>query len=124
MHLGLTLYGRRALACRRDLGLPDVIVSNVPGTVYMGQLTGPVHQVSHQEAHESELLEVPGHGRVAVTIMLRTALFVFARARLRNQTPSPLPCFEALARCFREGLATATWRLPDLAECQAHMETS
>ena len=124
MHVGLTLYGRRALACRRDHGLPDVIVSNAPGTVYMGQLTGPVHQVSHQEAPESDLLEVPGLGRVAVSVMMRTALFAFNRARLRNNTPSPLACFEALARCFREGLATATLRLPDLAECQAHVETS
>ena len=124
LHLGLTLYGRRALACRRDLGLPDVIVPNAPGTVYLGQLTGPVHQVSHQEAHESELLEVPGHGRVAVSIMLRTALFPFGRARLRNTTPSPRACFEALARCFREGLAAETLRLPGLSDCQAHMETS
>ena len=77
LHLGLTLYGRRALACQQGFGLEDVTVANAPGTVYMGQLTGPVHQVSHQEALESELLEVPGLGRVAVAIMLRTGLFGF-----------------------------------------------
>lgn len=27
------------------LGEADLIVDNFPGTVYMGQLTGPVHQV-------------------------------------------------------------------------------
>ena len=119
LHLGLTLYGRRLLACRRGLGHTDVTVPNAPGTVYVGQLTGPVHQVSHQSALEGELLEVPGLGRVAVNIMMRTALFAFHRARLRNTTPSPIACFEALARCFREGFAAATFRLPTLAECQA-----
>ena len=30
---------------RGDQGEADLIVDNFPGTVYMGQLTGPVHQV-------------------------------------------------------------------------------
>ena len=117
-HIGLTLYGRRTLVCRQGLDLPDVSVPNVPGTVYMGQLTGPLHEVRHQMALESELLEVPGLGRLACTVMLRTSLFAHFRGRLRNTTPSPQACFEALARCFREGNC-AEFRLPTLAECQA-----
>ena len=123
-HMGITLYGRRALACRRGHGLEDVTVLNVPGTVYLSQLTGPVHQVSHQAALDGELLEVPGLGSVAVTVMLRSALFPHNRARLRDTTPSPLACFEALARCFREGMAGAPWRLPTLAMCQARLEAT
>ena len=121
MHLGLTLFGRRALVCRQGFGHPDVLVSNAPGTVYVGQLTGPRHQVTHEAAEPHDLLEVPGLGRCGVNIMMRTALFSFDRARLRNTTPSPVAFFEVLARCFREGLAAAAFRLPTLAECQAQL---
>ena len=119
MHLGVTLFGRRELVCRQGLGLPDVKVHNAPGTVYVGQLTGPVHQVTHQASRPRELLEVPGLGYCGVNVMLRTALFAHNRARLRDTTPSPQVVFEALARCFREGLAGQPLRLPTLSECQA-----
>ena len=120
MHLGLTLFGRRTLACRQGLGLPDVTVANGPGTVYVGQLTGPVHQVTHEAALRSDdLLEVPGLGRLGVNIMMRTALFPFNRARMRNTTPSPPAVFEALNRCFRESFAAHALRLPTRAECEA-----
>ena len=121
MHMGITLYGRRGLVCRQGSDLPDVFVSNVPGTVYLGQLTGPRHQVTHEATLPGELLEVPGLGSCGVSVMLRTALFPHNRARLRNTTPSPLPVFEALARCFRDGLAARPLRLPSLAECKAQL---
>ena len=121
LHLGLTLFGRRGLVCRQGLGLPDVFVANAPGTVYLGQLTGPRHQVTHEAAQLGDLLEVPGLGRCGVNVMMRTALFAYNRARLRNTTPSPAPLFEVLTRCFREALAARPLRLPTLAECQAHM---
>ena len=121
LHLTMTLYGRRRLECRSGCGLPDVVLENTPGTVYIGQLTGPLHQVLHQQALESELLEVPGLGRLACTVMMRTSLFAHNRSRLRSHTPSPRACFEALARCFREGLASEAFRLPTLVECQEHM---
>ena len=121
MHLGLTLFGRRALTCRQGLGLPDVRIPNVPGTAYMGQLTGPWHQVTHEAAAPRDLLEVPGLGPCAVTVMMRTALFGFDRARQRNTTPSPVPLFEALARSFREAFVASALRLPTLAECEAHL---
>jgi hypothetical protein len=120
MHLGLTLYGRRDLACRQGHGLPDVIVQNVPGTVYVGQLTGPRHQVTHRPASGHDLLWVPGLGRCGVNVMMRTALFAFDRARFRNTTPSPQALFEVLTRCFREAFL-AEFRLPTLPECLAHV---
>jgi hypothetical protein len=50
LHMGLTLYGRRLLRCEqgtdpRGNQLPDVWLENKPGTLYMGGLTGPEHQV-------------------------------------------------------------------------------
>ena len=120
MHMGVTLYGRRGLVCRQGLGRPDIYLANKPGTVYLGQLTGPWHQITHEACEDTDLLEVPGLGLCGVSIMMRTALFAFNRARLRNTTPSPLPFFEVLTRCFREGLAARPLRLPSLAECLAH----
>ena len=120
LHLGLTLFGRRTLVCRQGAGLPDVVVPNMPGTVYLGQLTGPHHQVTHEASAPEELLDVPGLGPCGVNIMMRTALFGFDRARLRNTSPSPAPLFAALTRTFREGFASARLRLPTLAECKAH----
>ena len=124
MHLGLTLYGRRTLACRQGFGLPDIFVRNAPGTVYVGQLTGPHHQVTHEAAEAGDLLEVPGLGHCGVNVMARTALFSFDRARMRKTSPSPAPVFAALTRCFREAFAASALRLPTLAECQAHLATA
>jgi hypothetical protein len=50
LHMGLTLYGRRLLRCKqghdlRGNELPDVWLENKPGTLYLGGLTGPEHQV-------------------------------------------------------------------------------
>jgi hypothetical protein len=67
-------------------------------------------------------LDVPGLGRLGVTVMMRTALFPFNRARLRNTTPSPQALFEVLARSFREVWASMEFRLPSLRECEAAHE--
>jgi len=119
LHLGVTLYGRRVLTCSQGFDLPDVRILNAPGTVYLGSLTGPTHQVTHQEAAEVDMLDVPGLGRCSVTLMARTSLFAYDRARLRGSTPSPYPFFAALARSFREAIAQQPLVLPSLAECQA-----
>ena len=119
MHWGLTLYGRRRLTCHQPHDLEDIHIENGPGTIYMGQLTGPRHQVTHMAAEPDELLELPGLGHCGVNIMMRTALFPYNRARLRDTTPSPQPFFEVLARCLREAMAQYAFRLPSLAECLA-----
>ena len=124
MHLGVTLYGRRTLVCRQGFGQPDVFVRNVPGTVYVGQLTGPHHQVTHEAAEAINLLEVPGLGRCGLNVVARTALFGFDRARMRKTPPSPAPVFAALTRCFREVFAASPLRLPSLKECKSHIVTS
>ena len=119
-HMGVTIYGRRDLVCLQPRGDPNVLVRNVPGTVYLGQLTGPQHQVTHAASAQAEdLLEVPGLGRVGVNVMMRTALFAFNRARLRDTTPSPQAFFAVLHESFREALASQPLCLPSLADCIA-----
>ncbi len=117
LHLGVTLYGRRLLRCRQGVDLPDVLVPNTPGTVYVGQLTGPHHQVTHEPSEPYDLLYVDGLGHCGVNVMMRTALFSYDRARLRRTTPSPVTFFQTLARCFRDSFAEHSLRLPSLKEC-------
>lgn len=45
LHMGLTLYGRRDVRFLQGSGLPDVLVSQEPGSVYLGGVTGARHQV-------------------------------------------------------------------------------
>ena len=53
LHLGLTLFGRRHVRCSQDGDGPDIYLQCRPGSLYMGGLTGPVHQVlmSSQKLH-------------------------------------------------------------------------
>jgi hypothetical protein len=44
LHMGMTLFGRRHIRCVQGEGLPEVFVPCRPGSVYMGQFTGPLHQ--------------------------------------------------------------------------------
>ena len=116
MHMGITLFGRRRLRCEQGASLPDVIVDNVPGHVYMGGMTGPLHQVHHQRAFDGELLALGSGEHVAVAIMARCALFSYCRSRCKRVTPAPLAFFEVLAKAFSEGLR-ARWVLPTLDQC-------
>lgn len=115
--LGLAPQGERS---RCGKGMADVLVANVPGTVYLGGLTRPTTQVLLPAAEDCELLSVPGLGRLSVTVITRTALFAANRARMRNTSPSPFALFEALARSFVQALAQGEWRQPHLQDCLRH----
>ena len=77
-------------------------------------------QVQHEEAPSEEWLQLPGKAaaakQVSVTLMLRTALFAHARARIGTSTPSPVPVFHALSIAFREVLASHRFVLPTMDE--------
>ncbi len=119
LHMGVTLYGRRQVKLKQVEGLKDIVIQNSPGTVYISQLTGPMHEVSHHGTLQGELLQLPGLGDCSVTIMMRTALFPACRSRLRNTTPSPAKMFTAVAEALRAGMASSTWKLPTLVDCQS-----
>ena len=75
-------------------------------------------EVQHEEAPSEDMQTLPGSvaKQASVTIMMRTALFPFDRARLRNTTPSPIPVFQALSTAFREVLANHRFVLPTMDE--------
>ena len=128
LHMGVTLFGRRKLVCHQGSDLPPVELVCSPGSVYLGVLTGPEHQVHHLAPLPGELLRESGvatgpefHGGLSVTVMCRTSLFAHNQARLRNVTPSPQGFFFAIAESFRASLATLPFRLPELQECHEAM---
>ena len=85
-------------------GFGRVRVPNSPGTFYMGNLTGPRHQVVHRGCDDHDLPFVPGLGRRSVTIMMRTGLFPHDRSRFKEQ----LPKRRALWMCLKNHIVEAS----------------
>jgi hypothetical protein len=81
----------------------------------LGYRAGEVH---HEEPHRGEVL-MWKEQKLSVAIMLRTSLFPYNRARLRNTTPSPVPVFESLALSFLHALAAESFVLPSYAQVMA-----
>ena len=100
-HAGLTLGGNRDLFLNVE-GFGRVRVPNSPGTFYMGNLTGPRHQVFHQRCSDHDLVDVPGIGRRSITIMLRTGWFPHDRSRFMEQLPKPKCLWACLKNCMVE----------------------
>jgi hypothetical protein len=117
LHIGITLFGRRRLTCKQPGG-EDVWLDNIPGTMYLGGLTGPWHQVSHQPAPPDELLQQSW----SVSVMQRTTLFPFTRSRVKDTTPHPVEFFRTIAASFVHSLAAGSWQLPPLELCKEFFE--
>ena len=117
LHAGITLYGHRCLTCQRP-GYVPLDVHNHPGTVYMGVLTGPRHQVKHQHSEADDLLD----GKYSVSVMLRTTLFPHDRSRGKETTPAPTDLYYELAGLFTRMLVERPFRLPSLLECWPHLD--
>ncbi len=116
---GLTLYGHRVLRCEREQpDAPSVLFEQRPGSFYIGQLTGPRHQVLHMPLASRDLMRSNG-GLLSMSVILRCNLFPHDRARNMNTTPSPRPVFEAMAESFRESVAEKLFVLPSLEDCLA-----
>jgi hypothetical protein len=114
-HAGLTLGGTRDLFFNVK-GFGRVRVHNSPGTFYLGNLTGPRHQVIHQPCPDHDYVDVPGLGRRSLTIMVRTGLFPHDRSRFMNQIPKPKALWSCLKNHMVEALQKPGLRLPTLEE--------
>ena len=114
-HGGLTLGGIRDLFLNVE-GFGRVRVPNSPGTFYLGNLTGPRHQVIHQPCVDHDYVDVPGLGRRSMTIMFRTGLFPHDRSRFMKQIPKPKALWSCLKNHMVEALQKPGLRLPTLEE--------
>jgi hypothetical protein len=98
-----------------NCGMPFVNWSPFHLGFVLGSRAGEVH---HEEPHRGEVLKWKKQN-LSVAIMLRTSLFPYNRARLRNTTPSPVPVFESLALSFRQALVSEAFVLPSYAQVMA-----
>ena len=118
-HMGLTLAGRRKLICYQDGLGPDLELHNYPGVVYFGSLTGPEHEVFHEEACADDMMTLPGFGSCSVSVMFRTALFPYYRSRTRKRVPDPRQFVHLVQKAARVRFQGHGFELPSLDECLA-----
>jgi hypothetical protein len=119
---GFTLWGTRQLVCAVEgQGPKEIVVVNVPGTLYVCGLTGCTHQVRHTEHVPAgvEYWVAPGTGELEVSVMYRTSLFRYNRARNGKNTPSPVRVFDLASKVVEEWLASAELHWPTVSECAA-----
>ena len=119
LHMGVTLYGRRQLRFfEGNKACPGEVVAEMslaPGSVYLGTVTGGLHEVVHgtpRSVHETRL----GH---SVTCMVRTSLWPAPCGRIMRRLPIPGPMFAAVAQSFVASLREHSFVLPTLEECEA-----
>ena len=117
LHFGLTIYGRRSLWIEQP-DCEDHALQQIPGSFYVGTLTGPVHQVEHLPADPCDVLKLPA-SRVALTILCRSQLFAAYRSRTKSTTPAPTPFFATLAASLSESLRQDAFILPSLSDVKA-----
>ena len=125
--LGLTLYACRSVRFLQEPvhcttakefteeAGPDVVLSCVPGHVYVAGATGARHQVRHDSPASEDTWD-SSQGFASLTIIMRSCVFP-DRARFKNMTPAPRNVWETLASCVRILLSSPGFRLPSLQEC-------
>ena len=122
--MGLTLWGARQVACHQPDGAPEVILENRPGSLYVSGVCGVEHQVRHPPSLPSGvgLWHCPGLGPVEVSIMFRTSVFRFSRARVQAHLPSPVEVFHGANKAVMSWLSSEELLLPSLADLQRAAE--
>ena len=118
IHIGLTLFGNRFLDMEDADGNTKTLF-NCPGTVYYGQLTGCRHQVRHVRSPSADLLQDGSLNGWSSTVMMRSAIFPYDWAYVRNASPSPKDVFLAIADTFEKYTYAKDLRLPTFEECLA-----
>jgi hypothetical protein len=119
LHIGFTLHGKRLLTMEQPGG-ENVLLENIPGSVYLGVLTGPQHFVEHQPCPTDQLLS----DKFSFSIMVRTTLFPHTQSRQRNTTPHPVEFFKQLCASFTRALQTNRFVLPPLELCMSFFDVA
>ena len=133
LHMGLTLFGSRDIGMEarelhddmeKNWTRPDfpteVVETQMPGSVYVGNFATVFHCVRHASkvAAPSEMLHVRGEA-YKVALMFRTNTFAAARARASATPPGPTLVWEHVRSEVHRALETIPLRLPSLSECLA-----
>ena len=133
LHMGLTLFGLRDIGMEaRQLhddteknwtrpNFPtEVVETQMPGSVYVGNFATVFHCVRHasKAAAPSEMLHVRGEA-YKVALMFRTNTFAAARARVSATPPGPTLVWQHVRSEVHRALETIPLQLPSLSECLA-----
>jgi hypothetical protein len=126
VHMGLTLWGARELACKHGAG-EEIVLALKAGSFYISAVTGCEHQVRHCSPYPSgtkfcRLGDVAGD--LEVSVMLRAAMFAHNRARLISHAPSPQEVFAGVSQAVVQWLDTQKLRLPGLTDCQRCLQAA
>ena len=117
-HVGVTLWGRRALHFIVDRPDP-IVMETFPGHVCAGCVCPSRHFVEHFPLEPGEeTLHVEDVGDVTVVLLCRSKVFRKSRGTTKTG-PNPRPVFAIVNKAIIKALSEARWSLPSLAECQA-----
>ena len=121
VHMALTLFGRRALNCWTKGGPksgsePAVVLEQVPGTVFFSCSAAFRHQVMHRPCDETELTSLGNLHGLSTSVMFRSTLFPYNRARLAQSTPSPLCVWNIVASSVEKWMSKTVLQLPCMAD--------
>ena len=127
LHVGLTLFGERALRVRHLVGTDrseatadtpraELEMPMSPGHVYFGCLCGPEHYVVHKSSEKLSPSEALGP--VEVVVLLRSRCFRAARGSTQQSGPVPLALWHAAADSVVGSVGRLPWLLPTLPDCK------
>jgi len=133
VHMGLTIFGSRSLelfwksaggAAKHD-HMPLKIMTNQPGSVYVGNLVAVEHQVLHKEAGASAVPLFRADDRapgVEIAVMVRCDPLRHSYSRQLTHAPSPADVFSAVNRLTAAHLASHPLQMPSFDACVSRME--
>jgi len=115
VHMALTLFGKRYLQCWNSCEKPSCLTPRLeakvvdkikfeqqPGTVFLSCSSAFRHQVEHQYQPSADLMTFGDLENLSVSVMFRSPLFPYNRARLAASTPSPKIVFQSIAASFEK----------------------
>ena len=124
-HAGLTISGARDLICNLSGSKFEpgrLSVFNEPGTMYLGNLSGPYHQVFHRRC-DYDCVDIPGLGKKSVTVMMRCNLFGHGRSRRMHSNSNSPQFFTSVANSFVDNMQVDGIRSPNFDEVlEVHAE--
>ena len=118
----LTLFGAEDKKNTWEASQEEHDIENWPGSVYLSCLCPVEHQVRYpcamtRKLGEEGATELPGLGRVGVSIVFRADLFSHSRASAGgNALPNPIGVFNAFQESFDWLAKERQLRLPSMEE--------
>ena len=125
LHAGLTVWGRRGVEIRLQLGAEWQRLKQKPGSFYVGNLCAAWHKVVHSPRKYAGPLWREKHKRrgtdkrVHIAVMLRSNVFAGCRSRTAQGRAGPVEVYNVATTAVAQHLAKEGLQLPTFSECVA-----